>query len=268
MLAAMNSGSGKTVVTCALLAALKAQGISVQSFKCGPDYIDPMFHSRVLSVPSRNLDLFLQGEAGVRRTLGRQSAELALIEGAMGFYDGVKGTDRASAWDIARTADVPVVLILRPKGASLTLAAQIRGLQSFRTPSHIAGLLLNDCKPSLYAYLKPILERETGLPVVGFLPPMEEAVLESRHLGLLTAGEIENLTARFEAITRQMEQTVDIDALLALAGEAPEGQTPSVLPPVRCKIAVARDEAFCFCYEDNLDLLRENGAELAIFRPL
>ena len=97
MLAAMGSGSGKTVVTCALLAALKAQGISVQSFKCGPDYIDPMFHSRVLSVPSRNLDLFLQGEAGVRRTLGRQSAELALIEGAMGFYDGVKGTDRASA---------------------------------------------------------------------------------------------------------------------------------------------------------------------------
>lgn len=190
MLAAMNSGSGKTVVTCALLAALKAQGISVQSFKCGPDYIDPMFHSRVLSVPSRNLDLFLQGEAGVRRTLGRQSAELALIEGAMGFYDGVKGTDRASAWDIARTADVPVVLILRPKGASLTLAAQIRGLQSFRTPSHIAGLLLNDCKPSLYAYLKPILERETGLPVVGYLPPMEEAVLESRHLGCSPPGRL------------------------------------------------------------------------------
>ncbi|MCI9394498.1 MAG: cobyrinate a,c-diamide synthase [Oscillospiraceae bacterium] len=268
MLAAMNSGSGKTVFTCGLLAALKARGLSVLSFKCGPDYIDPMFHRQVLGVPSRNLDLFLQGEAGVRRTLGRQSAELALIEGAMGFYDGVKGTDRASAWDIARTADVPVVLILRPKGASLTLAAQIRGLQSFRTPSHIAGLLLNDCKPSLYAYLKPILERETGLPVVGYLPPMEEAVLESRHLGLLTAGEIENLTARFEAITRQMEQTVDIDALLALAGEAPEGQTPSVLPPVRCKIAVARDEAFCFCYEDNLDLLRENGAELAFFSPL
>lgn len=268
MLAAMGSGSGKTVVTCALLAALRARGMSVQPFKCGPDYIDPMFHRWMLGTPSRNLDLFLQGKAGVRRTLSRQTAELALVEGAMGFYDGVKGTDRASAWDIARTADVPVVLILRPKGASLTLAAQIRGLQSFRTPSHIAGLLLNDCKPSLYAYLKPILERETGLPVVGYLPPMEEAVLESRHLGLLTAGEIENLTARFEAITRQMEQTVDIDALLALAGEAPEGQTPSVLPPVRCKIAVARDEAFCFCYEDNLDLLRENGAELAFFSPL
>ena len=169
---------------------------------------------------------------------------------------------------MTNTADIPVVVILRPRGASLTLAAQIRGLQSFRTPSHIAGLLLNDCKPSLYAHLKPILEGETGLPVVGYLPPMEEAVLESRHLGLLTAWEIESLTARLEDIAQQMEQTVDIDALLSLAGETSEGRPPSVLPPVRCKIAVARDEAFCFWYEDNLDLLRENGAELVFFSPI
>ncbi len=268
MLSAMNSGSGKTVFTCGLLAALKERGLSVQSFKCGPDYIDPMFHSQILGVPSRNLDLFLQGEAGVRQTLGRQTAELALIEGAMGFYDGVKGTDRASAWAVAKATDIPAVLVLRPKGSSLTLAAQVRGMQSFRTPSHIAGLLLNDCKPSLYAHLKPILERETGLPVIGYLPPMDEAVLDSRHLGLLTAGEIEDLTARFSAIAQQMEQTVDIDALLALAGEASEKECSSVLPPARCKIAVAQDEAFCFRYQDNLDLLRENGAELVFFSPL
>lgn len=268
MLSAMNSGSGKTVVTCGLLAALKKRRLSVLSFKCGPDYIDPMFHSRVLGVPSRNLDLFLQGEKGVRRTLSRQSAELALIEGAMGFYDGVKGTDRASAWDTARAVDIPVVLILRPKGASLTLAAQVRGLQEFLAPSHIAGLLFNDCKPSLYAHLKPILERETGLPVMGYLPPMEEAALDSRHLGLLTAGEIKDLNTRLGAVARQMEKTVDIGALLALAGEASEKECSSVLPPARCKIAVARDEAFCFCYQDNLDLLCENGAELAFFSPL
>ena len=268
LLSAMGSGSGKTVFTCGLLAALKACGLSVLSFKCGPDYIDPMFHRQVLGVPSRNLDLFLQGEAGVRRTLGRQSAELALIEGAMGFYDGVKGADRASAWAVAEAADVPVVLVLRPKGSSLTLAAQVRGLLEFRTPSHIAGLLLNDCKPALYAHLKPILKGETGLPVLGYLPAMEEAVLESRHLGLLTAGEIEDLTARFSAVAQQMEQTVDIGALLALAGEASEKECSSVLPPARCKIAVAQDEAFCFCYQDNLDLLRENGAELAFFSPI
>lgn len=268
MLAAMDSGSGKTVVTCGLLAALRARGISVQSFKCGPDYIDPMFHRQILGTPSRNLDLFLQGEAGARRTLSRQTAELALVEGAMGFYDGVKGTDRASAWEAADMADIPAVLVLRPKGASLTLAAQIRGLQTFRAPSHIAGLLLNNCKPSLYAHLKPILERETGLPVAGYLPPMEEAVLESRHLGLLTAGEVENLAARFEAVARQMERTVEIGALLALAGEAREREASLSVPAPRCKIAVARDEAFCFCYADNLDLLRESGAELAFFSPL
>lgn len=269
IISAMNSGSGKTVLTCGLLAALKARGMEVQAFKCGPDYIDPMFHSRALTTPSRNLDLFLQGEAGVRRTFARAfGADLALVEGAMGFYDGWRGTDQASAWAVAETADIPVVLVLRPRGASLTLAAQIRGLMDFRSPSHIAGLLLNDCKPSLYAHLKPILEGETGLPVLGYLPPMEEAVLESRHLGLLTAGEVENLSARFEAIARQMERTVDLSALLSLAGEISVVAAPTPAPVPRCKIAVARDEAFCFCYADNLDALEDAGAELICFSPI
>lgn len=269
MISATNSGSGKTVLARGLLAALKARGLSLQAFKCGPDYIDLMFHSRVLGVPSRNLDLFLQGEAGVRRTFARAfGADLAVVEGAMGFYDGRRGTDQASAWAVAEVLNLPVILAVRPQGASLTLAAQIRGLMDFRNPSHIAGLLLNDCKPSLYAHLAPILERETGLPVLGYLPPMEEAVLDSRHLGLLTAGEVENLSARFGVIAQQMEQTVDIDALLSLAGEISVGTAPTPAPVPRCKIAVARDEAFCFCYEDNLDFLRENGAELVFFSPI
>lgn len=112
------------------------------------------------------------------------------------------------------------------------------------------------------------MERETGLPVLGYLPPMEEAELSSRHLGLLTAGEVENLSARFGVVAQQMERTVDIDALLTLAGEISEGTELPPVPTVRCKIAVARDEAFCFCYEDNLDLLRESGAELAFFSPI
>ena len=225
MLTAMSSGSGKTALTCALLAALKRRGVSVQSFKCGPDYIDPMFHTQVLGVPSRNLDLFLQGPEGLMRTL-----DLALVEGAMGFYDGLGGTAEASAWQTADTADIPAVLILRPSGSSLTLAAQVRGLQSFRSPSHLAGLLLNRCKPALHAHLAPILERETGLPVLGFLPPMEEAVFPSRG-----------------------------------------GPASSAVPaptPVRCRIAVARDGAFCFLYQDNLDALEQSGAELVFFSPL
>ena len=268
MLSAMNSGSGKTTVACALLAALKRREISVQSFKCGPDYIDPMFHTQALGTPSRNLDLFLQGPEGVRRTLACQRADLALLEGAMGFYDGVAGTAESSAWQTADTADIPAVLVVRPAGSSLTLAAQIRGLQSFRTPSHLAGVLLNACRPALHTHLAPILERETGLPVLGFLPPMEEAVLPSRHLGLLTAGEITDLSARIEALAAQLERTVDVPALLALARAASDPFTAPVPAPARCRIAIARDEAFCFFYEDNLDTLRQSGAELVFFSPL
>lgn len=268
MLAAMGSGSGKTVITCGLLAALKKWGLSVRAFKCGPDYIDPMLHTRVLGVPSRNIDLFLQGEERARKTVSEQSVDIALVEGAMGFYDGVGGTETASAWQTADALGVPVVLVLQPKGASLTLAAQVRGVQDFREPSHIAGFLLNGCKESLYRHLAPVLERETGLPVLGYLPHMEQAVLESRHLGLLTAGEVANLASRFDAIAEQMEKTVDISALLSLAGELGSGEIQCGHTAPQCTVAVARDEAFCFCYEDNLDRLRESGAGIVFFSPL
>ncbi len=268
MIAAMSSGSGKTVLSCGLLAALKRRGIDAEAFKCGPDYIDPMFHSRVLGVPSRNLDLFLQGEAGVRRTLARQRAGFGLLEGAMGFYDGVGGTDQASAWQVAHLTDTPVLLAVCPKGASLTLAAQIKGMQTFRPDSHLAGLFLTDCKPMLYAHLRPILERETGLPVLGYLPPMEEARLESRHLGLLTAGEIEDFYHRFEAVAQQLEETADLESILALGREVETVPEKSQSQTARVKIAVARDKSFCFYYADNLDALKEAGAELVFFSPL
>lgn len=181
MLAAMGSGSGKTTLACGLLALLKRRGTAAAGFKCGPDYIDPMFHTRVLGVPSRNLDLFLQGADGVRRTLGyaeRQGADFALLESAMGFYDGAGGTVSASAWETADLLETPVLLVLRPTGVGLTLAAQVKGMLDFRRPSRIVGLFLNGCKPSLYAYLAPLLERETGLPVLGYLPHMEQAAVE------------------------------------------------------------------------------------------
>lgn len=269
MIAAMQSGSGKTTLTCALLAALKKRGTAVQAFKCGPDYVDPMFHTRVLGVPSRNLDLFLQGAEGVRRTVQACcGAELAILEGAMGFYDGLAGTSDASAWQVADTLGTPVVLAVSPKGQSLTLAAQIKGLRDFRQPSHLAGVVLNQCTAGLYAHLAPIITAETGLPVLGYLPPMDEARIEGRHLGLLTAEEISDFTARYEAIAAQLEQTVNLDALLALAAPVQQMQThPEPCAP-RCRIAVARDAACSFYYADTLDALRSAGAELCFFSPL
>ena len=272
MLAAPASGSGKTTLACGLLLALRRRGCAPAAFKCGPDYIDPMFHTRVLGVPSQNLDLFLQGEPGARRSLAaaaRRGAAVAVLEGAMGYYDGIAGTDAASAWQTACALGAPTVLVLRPEGASLTLAAQVQGLQRFRAPSHLRALLLNGCKASLFAHLKPLLERETGLPVLGFLPRLPQAEIPSRHLGLLTAGEIEDFAARYAAVARALEENVDLDRLLMLAEPAPLESEPEAAPvPARCTIAVARDEAFCFYYADSLDALRASGAQIRFFSPL
>ena len=272
MVSAPASGSGKTVLTCALLSALKHRGLDPCAFKCGPDYIDPMFHRSALGVDSRNLDLFLSGEDTVRalyrRCGGGRGA--AVVEGAMGFYDGLGGTtDRASAWHAANTLDLPVLLAVRPRGASLTLAAQIGGLLEFRTPSHIAGLFLTDCSPTLAKSLAPMLEGETGLPVVGHLPHMAEAVLESRHLGLHTAGEIGDLAARIGRAAQVLDEEMDWDRFFALFDRRPGWEAPPLRHGAETvPLAVARDEAFCFTYAETLDALRDAGAELVFFSPL
>ena len=268
LISAMGSGSGKTVLTCAILRALQRRGIGAESFKCGPDYIDPMFHRRILDVPGHNLDRFLMGAEGVRRVLDRQQAEAAVVEGAMGYYDGVNGTTEASAWELAAQEDIPVLLAVRPGGSSLTLAAQLRGMLSFRSPNRIVGLFLSACGPALFERLRPVLERETGLPVLGCLPPMEEAELESRHLGLVTADEVKGLSRRFDVIAEVLEKTADIDRILSLAGEARRSAANTEPVSPVCRIAVARDEAFCFYYEESLARLREAGAELVFFSPL
>lgn len=268
MIAAMHSGAGKTVLSCALLAALKERGVRVQAYKCGPDYIDPMFHRRVLGVPSRNLDLFLQGGRGVERTLARADAALGLIEGAMGYYDGVGMGERASAWELAKRTGTPTVLAVHPAGAALTLAAQLRGMLDFRPDSGIRALVLTRCGERLAEHLTPMLERETGLPVLGCLPPLPAGEIPGRHLGLVTAEELTDFQRRAAALGEAAARCIDLDRLLSLAAARPESrlETPSV--PARCRIAVARDEAFCFFYEDNLDALREAGAALRFFSPL
>ena len=268
MIAAMHSGAGKTVTTCAMLAALKRRGERLQAFKCGPDYIDPMFHERVLQVPSRNLDLFLQGEVGVLKTLSRTEADFALIEGAMGYYDGLNNTTDASAYALARLTKTPAVLVISPGGSGLTLAAQVKGLMDFRSDSGIAALILADCPERRFTSLAPVLERETGLPVLGYLPPMEEGRFESRHLGLLTAGEIGDLSARMEKLGEAAERYIDLDRLLTLSETWKGTSKQPTAASSRCRIAVARDEAFCFIYADNLDALREAGAKLVFFSPL
>lgn len=272
LLAAPRSGSGKTTMTCALLMALKRRGCAPCAFKSGPDYIDPMFHRAVLGVESRSLDLFFSAPETVRTLYARGTAGhgAAVCEGAMGFYDGLGGvSDRASAWHLADTLDLPVLLVVEPKGQSLTLAAELKGLDSFRTPSHIAGILLNNCTARMYALLAPMLEKETGLPVLGFLPKLPEAVIGSRHLGLYTAAEVENLQQKLALLADAAEEHIDWPRLLALCEKEPPAlPVPPETPPARVRIAVAQDEAFCFTYAETLEAFRDAGAEVVFFSPL
>ena len=272
LLAAPRSGSGKTTMTCALLMALKRRGCAPCAFKSGPDYIDPMFHRAVLGVESRNLDLFFSAPETVRTLYAKGAAGhgAAVCEGAMGFYDGLGGvSDRASAWHLADTLDLPVLLVVEPKGQSLTLAAELKGLNSFRTPSHIAGILLNNCTARMHALLAPMLEEETGLPVLGFLPKLPEAVIGSRHLGLYTAAEVENLQQKLALLADAAEEHIDWPRLLALCEKEPPAlPARAETPPARVRIAVAQDEAFCFTYAETLEAFRDAGAEVVFFSPL
>lgn len=283
--AAPKSGSGKTLITCGFLQALIKRGLRPCSFKCGPDYIDPMFHRHVLRIPGANLDSFFLDEEEVEksfhRTVGKNGADIAVIEGVMGYYDGVGGIrTQASSYDISRITGMPAILILDGKGASLSLAATVKGFAGFRPDSRIEGVILNRTSPASAGRIAAQIESETGIPVVGSLPEAPEYSFESRHLGLFLPGEIDSLCRRLENLAEQMEKTVDIDRILAIAGvkEAKhtgikKGGEKLIISDESAgqnsvRIAVARDEAFCFYYQENLDLLKEQGAELVNFSPL
>ncbi|MCL2496928.1 MAG: cobyrinate a,c-diamide synthase, partial [Clostridiales bacterium] len=274
MLAAPMSGAGKTTVTLALLAALQSEGIKAASFKCGPDYIDPMFHQKVLGIPSFNLDLFLSSTEIAKGLLSSHANgyDIAVIEGVMGYYDGVDYTERAGSYDMALISDTPVALVLPARGAALSLAAMARGFGNFRQPSRIAGLILNECNAKLYERLKAVIEAESGLPLLGYLPRLDECVIESRHLGLVTPAEIDGLQRKLERMGKTARTSLDIGALMQLARGAPplEGKLPEIkaLTDKKPRIAVAYDKAFCFYYADNLAILEKLGAKPVFFSPL
>lgn len=277
LLAAGSSGSGKTLITCGLLEALVERGLKTASFKCGPDYIDPMFHSRVIGTKSRNLDTFFTKPEVTKYLLTRNArdCEIAVMEGVMGFYDGVAGTTtRASAYDLAKVTDTPVILIVNSRGMSVSLAAYVKGFLEYKKDSHIQGVIFNQMSPMLYPRMKKLLEEELGIAVLGYVPKVEDCVIESRHLGLVLPDEIPELKDRLHKLAGVLEETLDIDRILELAGEAPDLQDTKpesvsnfrLSEPVR--IGVAEDEAFCFFYADNFRLLGEMGAEIVPFSPM
>ncbi len=275
LLGAAASGSGKTLITCGLLQALKNRKLQVTSFKCGPDYIDPMFHSRVIGTKSRNLDSFFADEDTVRYLLEKNArdCEISVIEGVMGYYDGLAGiSPKASAYDVAKITKTPAVLIVNAKGMSLSAAAFIKGFVEYQEDSQICGVILNQVSSMMYPRLKQIIEEELSIKVYGYVPVVKDCVLESRHLGLVMPEEIVDLQQKLMELAEILEKSVDIDGLLELAEHAEE--LPVQESPVayhtgrKIRIALAKDEAFCFFYQDNLELLEEMGAELVPFSPI
>ena len=276
LIGAPASGGGKTTFTCGLLHALVRRGKATAACKCGPDYIDPMFHSEVIGAQSRNLDLFFSGEEQVRRLVADSATanDVIVIEGVMGYYDGIAVSDEASAWHVACATDTPAVLVIDGRGRARSIAAEVAGFARFREGSRVAGVVLNRVSPMLYPRLKELVEAETGVRVYGHLPVLEDCSLESRHLGLVTASEVADLREKLDKLASVMEETVDIDGLLELAATAPDLDSPAwheeePVPCVRApRIAVAHDDAFCFYYADALRLLEDLGAELVRFSPL
>ena len=192
MITAMRSGAGKTMVTCGILKAWKMQEKKIASFKCGPDYIDPMFHKTVIGVSSYNLDSYMCGSEGVRRILAQngRNSEISVIEGVMGYYDGIAGisTD-ASAYDIAKITDTPAVMVLDCKGLSVSAVPCIEGFLHYKENSHIKGVILNRLSPMMYSRMKQMIEEQTKVRVYGYVPVMPECALESRYLGLKLPNE-------------------------------------------------------------------------------
>lgn len=289
LLTAPASGSGKTMITCGILQAFVNRGLKVVSFKCGPDYIDPMFHGKVIGTKSRNLDTFFTDEDMTRYLYEKNAAgfDLAVTEGVMGYYDGLGGIRaEGSTYDVGRTLDLPAVLIVNCRGAGLSVLAMVKGFLEYQQDSRICGVILNQASPVVCEQLSARIRQELKLRVFGYVPKLTDFSLDSRHLGLVLPGEIEALRENLNRLAGILEQTLDLDGMLSFAGAYGDAASGSLSVhggrnggkileeiralafPDRIRIAVAEDDAFCFTYLDNLELLEEMGAELVPFSPI
>lgn len=294
MIAGTGSGCGKTTIMCALLKGFLNQEVKIIPFKCGPDYLDPMLHKAITGSASYNLDPFFMEEKDLEKvfyTYGKQG-ELAVVEGVMGFYDGMGLTTETSSYEVSEKLGIPVILVVSVKGVAATITACIKGMAAYRK-NQIVGVLLNHCSENMYKKFCDFIPKETGLYVLGYLPSCADITIPSRHLGLMSASEIENLQEVIEKLGVLAESCFDLKKILEIAKgknknllenkkkQNPINQFPNYIErskeelqeavkieKAKVTIAIAWDQAFCFCYEDNLNYLKEQGAELLFFSPL
>lgn len=290
LIAGTGSGSGKTTVTSGLLQCLVTRGLDAAAFKCGPDYIDPMFYERITGARAGNLDPFFSDEKTLRWIISRaeERSDISVIEGVMGYYDGIGFTSEASTFSVARAVNAPVVLVINCRGMGASVGAVLKGFLDWPeiTDSCIKGVIFNNMSEKLYRQAAEMAE-SMGVRPLGYLPRRAALTLESRHLGLVTAGEVADIKEKMKLIASEMEKTVDIKGIIDLAAEAPalrsaapewkkkfERQIAEDTVIMargdarRVRIALASDDAFCFTYKENTALLQEAGCEIVPFSPL
>lgn len=284
------SGSGKTTITSGLLQCLVSRGLDVSAFKCGPDYIDPMFYERITGARAGNLDPFFSDKKTLRwiTSKAEEKTDITVIEGVMGYYDGIGFTSEASTFSVACAVEAPVILVINCRGMGASVGAVLKGFLDWPeiTDSGIRGVIFNNMSEKLY---KPAAEMAAALGVkpLGYLPRRTALTLESRHLGLVAAAEVVDLKEKMKLIASEIEKTIDVDGIIELAASvqrleeaAPKwkmdierymSENPEIYScgDVRkVRIALASDDAFCFTYKENITLLQELGCDVIPFSPL
>ncbi|WP_445476381.1 cobyrinate a,c-diamide synthase [Methanococcoides methylutens] len=268
LIAGTHSGVGKTTVAMGVMAALTKRDLKVQPYKVGPDYIDPTHHTAICGRHSRNLDTFMMGVDGVRRTVDNsyKDADISVIEGVMGLYDGMNSTEIASSAHVAKSLDIPVILVVNVHGMSRSAAAIVKGFIEFDKDVNIAGVILNRVGSPRHAQMiKDVLP---DIPVVGTVPRNNDVKVPSRHLGLHMASEQDYDISK---LAEFIEENVDIDEIISLASEPkkPEVEDDRCVGDMsEVTIGVARDDSFCFYYEEMFDMFRKCGARIEFFSPL
>jgi cobyrinic acid a,c-diamide synthase len=275
IIAAPASGSGKTAITLSLLALLKQRGVAVSSAKVGPDYIDPAFHQAATGRPCFNLDSWAMRPETLRGLLAAvaEDAELTVVEGVMGLFDGAEtgpGGASGSTADLAAMFGLPVVLVMNVKGQGATAGAVLAGLAAHRPGVRIAGVIFNQVGGAVHRQILTAAADELGIPVLGFLPRLAALAMPERHLGLKQASEIKDIGTFLSAAAAAIAPHVDLDRFRSIG--VPVAQTPSSaipgIPPLGQRIAIARDVAFAFAYPAQLEAWRRQGATLSFFSPL
>lgn len=279
MIAGSSSGCGKTTITCGILQCFINKGIKVSSFKCGPDYIDPMFHEQVIGIPSRNLDGFFCDNNILRYLLNQngEKQDISVLEGVMGLYDGIGFTDKASSYMIAKETKTPIILILNCRGMSYSIKAVLKGFLEMQSDDNlIVGVIFNELSVTLYKEAAKMAEF-FGITALGYLPVLQEGTFKSRHLGLITDTKLKEQKEQLLMLAKQVEKTIDLDRIIQLSKLAEEldsyipkwkknNTTQRLENPLR--IAVAKDLAFNFIYRDNIECLVSMGCEICYFSPL